>query len=70
MNLTEIMLFDTSKVARMLSVNAKTVRRWVGEGRIGYVRAGNKILFSPDQVSEFIRNHRVKSNNEIRTSIY
>ena len=48
-------LYTEPEVAKMLNVAEITLRKWRGEGRIGFTRLGSAIRYTNEQVLEFIK---------------
>jgi excisionase family DNA binding protein len=47
-------LLSVAEVAERLSVSGATVRRWIGQGRLGAVRAGGQWRIPRADLGEFI----------------
>jgi len=48
-------LLDYSEAAKLLGIRPSTLRRWVSEGRISYVKVGSRrVRFRPDQLTAVI----------------
>jgi excisionase family DNA binding protein len=56
-------LIDSAEVARRLGVNARFVRRLVGERRIRYVKVGHLVRFDPAEVERFVEQSSVGARN-------
>ncbi len=56
-------LLDIRKVAKILGLQEKTIRDWVWRKKIDYVKCGDRVLFEPAQIREFISRARVHAKN-------
>jgi excisionase family DNA binding protein len=56
-------LIDSAEVARRLGVNARFVRRLVGERRIRYVKVGHLVRFDPAEVDRFVEQSSIGALN-------
>lgn len=46
-------LLDYNEAAKLLGIQPGTLRRWVSEGRISYVKVGSRrVRFRPGQLTE------------------
>jgi len=48
-------LLDVKRAAGLLGISAKTLRDWIQERKIDYVKAGARVMIQPDTIREFIR---------------
>jgi excisionase family DNA binding protein len=48
-------LIDGWEAARRLAIRPRTLRLWVRQRRIGYVRVGRLVRFDPTVIEAFIR---------------
>ena len=48
-------LLTVTEAAAYMRVHPKTVRRWVRDGRLDCLRAGNRILFDPRSLALWLR---------------
>ena len=53
-----VQLLTLLDVARALRVSPHTVRAWVRKNRLQPVRICRRLLFTPEEVSRFIRMHQ------------
>lgn len=51
-------LLKTSEAAQILRVTHNTVRRWVSQEKIPFVKLGYAVRISQDDLEDFIRTHR------------
>jgi excisionase family DNA binding protein len=52
-------LLDVKGAASLLGISVKTLRDWIQERKIDYVKAGKRVMIQPDTIREFIsRNTR------------
>lgn len=52
-------LLDVKRAAGLLGISVKTLRDWIQERKIDYVKAGTRVMIQPDTIREFIsRNTR------------
>lgn len=51
-------MFTIEQVAELLQVSAKTVRRWIGDGKLVAHRFGRQWRISEDDLHTFIRLRR------------
>ena len=49
------MLINIDDAARFLGLQPSTLRRWVYEKRIGYVKLGRRVLFRKEVIEQLIR---------------
>ena len=55
---TTKMAYTKKEVEEMMGVTRKTVEKWQNEGRISFSQIGKIVLFSPEDIQEFLdRNH-------------
>jgi excisionase family DNA binding protein len=58
---TEMDFMTYEDVANALSVNVKTVKRWVRDGRLRPARIGVRtVRFLPEDIQTFVERHRVE----------
>ncbi len=51
-------LLKVRDVAELLNVHERTLRRWVGQGRIVAVNTGDELRFEPAAIRAFIQERR------------
>jgi len=49
------MLINIDDAARFLGLQPSTLRRWIYEKRIGYVKLGRRVLFRKEVIEQLIR---------------
>lgn len=54
-------LLDIKEVARYLHIAKSTLYRWVNQKKIKHVKIGSRVLFSQDDLNEFINNNTVNA---------
>lgn len=59
-------LVDIKAAARALAVSPLTLRRWVRERRISYVRVGRLVRFDPRALARFIETNSVEGREDVR----
>ena len=47
-------LLDVKRAANLLGISVKTLRDWIQERKIDYVKAGKRVMIQPDTIREFI----------------
>lgn len=52
-------LLDVEAAARYLGITQRHVRRLIHERRVPYVKIGNRVRLDPDDLDEFIADHRI-----------
>jgi excisionase family DNA binding protein len=57
-------LKSVEQVAGDMGVSPHTIRAWVQQRRIPYIKAGRRILFDPLDIENFIKSHKVHVLNE------
>ena len=57
------------EVASLLRVHSQTVRRWVRDESIPYVRAGRRIRFRRSDVQEWLASGRDQANADAVSSV-
>ena len=55
-------LYPVFEAAIMLHISESTLYRWVNQKKIKYIKVGSRVLFSTDDLKEFVNNNTV--NNE------
>ena len=53
-------LYTTKEVGVMLNVDAKTITKWVRDGKIDYVSTGKLYQFTMENVEDFIKKHTIR----------
>ncbi len=56
--------WDIPTAAERIGVSPHTLRTWLRQRRLPYIRAGRRILLVPDDVERFLRTHRVEARRE------
>ena len=50
-------LYTNKEMMKMLDCNDKTLRKYRNDGYLSYVRVGDKIYYTVDDISQFIKNN-------------
>jgi hypothetical protein len=50
-------LYTNKEMMKMLDCNDKTLRKYRNDGYLGYVRVGDKIYYTVDDICQFIKNN-------------
>lgn len=51
-------MFTIHEIAERLHVSVKTVRRWIGDGKLGHYDVGRYDLVSDEQLAAFLEQRR------------
>jgi excisionase family DNA binding protein len=56
-------LLGVKEAAYLLGISVKTLRDWIQERKIDYVKAGTRVMIRPDTIRDFVskNTHRAKS---------
>lgn len=54
-------LMSIKQVAKILGIKEKTLRDWVWRKKIDYVKSGDRVMFEPDAIRQFIARNRVQA---------
>lgn len=46
-------------------ISERQIERWVAQGRLGYVRMGNRTLHTPEQIEAFVAANTVEAANTV-----
>ena len=52
-------LLSIDEAADHLNISPFTLRAWVHQGRVPYIKLGSRVLFDKDDLRDFIEQHRV-----------
>jgi hypothetical protein len=52
-------LIDVPRAAKLPGISEKTLRDWVWRKKIEYVKVGDRVMFEPNAIREFIARNRV-----------
>jgi excisionase family DNA binding protein len=58
-------LIDIPTAAKLLGISEKTLRDWVWRKKIDYVKVGDRVMFEPQSLREFIERSRVRATGRI-----
>ena len=50
-------LYTNKEMMKMLDCNDKTLRKYSNDGYLSYVRVGDKIYYTVDDICQFIKNN-------------
>ena len=56
-------LLNIKQSAKILGLSEKTLRDWVWRKKIDYVKSGDRVMFEPQAIREFIARNRVKASS-------
>jgi excisionase family DNA binding protein len=59
--MVEMKLVGVAATATRMGVSPYTLRAWIRQGRIPFVRLGRRVLFDPADVDRFIKANRVEA---------
>jgi excisionase family DNA binding protein len=54
-------LKSIKETAKILGISEKTLRDWVCRKKIDYVKSGDRVMFEPEAIRQFIARNRVKA---------
>ncbi len=54
-------LLNTNETARILGISKFTVRAWVYQRKLPFVRLGRRILFSKEALESFVKRNEVEA---------
>lgn len=54
---------DARAAAEIIGVSPRTIRRWAERHDIGHFRCGKRLLFSDQDISEFLMKSRISASN-------
>jgi excisionase family DNA binding protein len=57
-------LLDVTEAAGLCRLRVSTLRRWVGERRVPFVKLGRRVLFRHEDIKELITQNLVPALNE------
>lgn len=58
-------LIDVRRAAMLLGISEKTLRDWVWRKKIDYVKVGDRVMFEPEAIRNFIARNRVHSHQRL-----
>ena len=58
-------LIDVRRAAKLLGIREKTLRDWVWRKKIDYVKIGDRDMFEPEAIRDFIARNRVRANQRV-----
>lgn len=61
MEVNQKLAYTKKEVEEMLGVTRKTVEKWQKEGEIGYSQIGKIVLFSLNDINDFLARHHVEA---------
>lgn len=64
MDAPQFVFYDRQETAEILGASTRQIERWVAQGRLGFVRMGNRTLHTPEQIEAFV----AASTTEARAS--
>jgi excisionase family DNA binding protein len=54
---------DAAETAGIIGVSPRTIRRWAERHEISHFRCGKRLLFSDQDIAEFLMKSRIPANN-------
>ena len=54
---------NVSEAAARIGVSPFTIRSWLRQRRLPYIRDGRRVLLTVDDVDNFLRTHRVEARD-------
>ena len=61
------MAYTKKELEEMMGVTRKTVEKWQNEGLISFSQIGKIVLFSPDDIREFLANNHVQAYQYVKS---
>ena len=58
-------LMSIKQTAKILGIKEKTLRDWVWRKKIDYVKSGDRVMFEPEAIRQFIARNRVKAQPRV-----
>lgn len=58
-------LKNVKETAKILGISEKTLRDWVWRKKIDYVKSGDRVMFEPEAIRQFIAHNRVKAQPRV-----
>jgi excisionase family DNA binding protein len=58
-------LFSVEDVAEYLKAEPRTVRRWARTGLLTGMKAGHRLMFTEEQITQFLRPAEYKSKSDV-----
>ena len=55
------LLYTSEEVAKIFRVSTRTIQNWRDKGKIDFVQINHVILYSQDDVNEFIEKYHTKN---------
>lgn len=52
--------YNNEELAKALNVSTKTLQNWRDEGAIEFTQKGSIIIYTQENVDDFLNNHRIK----------
>lgn len=54
-------LYNVDETSKLLRISTSTLYRWVHKKEIPFVKLGGKLLFSQDEIQEYIKKNSVSN---------
>jgi excisionase family DNA binding protein len=54
---------DAAETAEIIGVSSRTIRRWAERHEISHFRCGKRLLFSDQDITEFLMKSRISATN-------
>jgi excisionase family DNA binding protein len=58
-------LMSVKQTAKVLGISEKTLRDWVWRKKIDYVKTGDRVMFEPEAIRQFIVRNRVNAQPRV-----
>jgi excisionase family DNA binding protein len=58
-------LMSIKQTAKILGISEKTLRDWVWRKKIDYIKSGDRVMFEPEAIRQFIARNRVKAKPRV-----
>jgi len=59
-------LVSVDEGARMMGISKFTVRSWLRQARLSYIRLGRRVMLDPRDIERFIESNRVEERKPSR----
>jgi len=58
---TSIFCYDNESLSKLLKISTRTLQKYRDEGRISYSQVKDVIIYTQDDVDEFLENNKVRA---------
>ena len=59
-------LYDMADIARILNVSRRTIATWTKEGKLEYIKVGNKLWVTEKQLNGFLEHNSSDIDNDLK----